>query len=102
MIFTTAALGAGIFLGGYWAYAVLGWGGYWGWDPVENSSLVPWLVLIALVHGLVIQRRGGALVRTNLVLAMLSFVLVLYSTFLTRSGILSNFSVDSFGGGEVS
>ncbi len=102
VIFTTAALGAGIFLGGYWAYAVLGWGGYWGWDPVENSSLVPWLVLIALVHGLVIQRRGGALVRTNLVLAMLSFVLVLYSTFLTRSGILSNFSVHSFGGGEVS
>jgi cytochrome c-type biogenesis protein CcmF len=102
VIFTAAALGAGIFLGGYWAYAVLGWGGYWGWDPVENSSLVPWLALIALLHGLVVQKRSGALVRTNLVLALLSFMLVLYSTFLTRSGILSNFSVHSFAGEEVS
>lgn len=102
VIFTAAALGAGIFLGGYWAYAVLGWGGYWGWDPVENSSLVPWIALIALLHGIIVQKRSGALVRTNLVLALLSFILVLYSTFLTRSGILSNFSVHSFAGEEVS
>ncbi len=102
VIFTATALGIGIFLGGYWAYSVLGWGGYWGWDPVENSSLVPWLLLVALIHGLIIQRRRGSLVRTNLVLAMLSFVLVLYSTFLTRSGILSDFSVHSFSGESVS
>ncbi len=102
VIFTVAALGLGIFLGGYWAYAVLGWGGYWGWDPVENSSLIPWLLLIALLHGIILQNRKGALVRTNLILAMVSFVLVLYSTYLTRSGVLANFSVHSFAGDTVS
>ncbi|PKL74231.1 MAG: cytochrome C biogenesis protein, partial [Candidatus Melainabacteria bacterium HGW-Melainabacteria-1] len=102
VIFTVTALGLGIFLGGYWAYAVLGWGGYWGWDPVENSSLVPWLLLIALLHGIILQNRKGALVRTNLILAMSSFVLVLYSTYLTRSGVLANFSVHSFAGDTVS
>jgi len=95
-LFASLALGAGIIIGGFWAYEVLGWGGYWGWDPVENSSLVPWLVLLALVHGLLIQRNKGALVRTNMVLAILSFVLVLYATFLTRSGVLADFSVHSF------
>ncbi len=95
--FTVLTLGIGIFMGGYWAYKVLGWGGYWGWDPVENSSLIPWLVLVVLQHGLIIQRRKGALVRTNLLLAIASFILVLLSTFLTRSGVLSNFSVHSFG-----
>lgn len=102
VLFSAAALGSGIFLGGYWAYAVLGWGGYWGWDPVENSSLIPWLLLIALLHGLIVQRRKGALVRTNCAIAMLQFLLVLYSTFLTRSGILSEFSVHSFSGESVS
>lgn len=102
VIFSAGLLGSGIFLGGYWAYAVLGWGGYWGWDPVENSSLIPWLLLIALIHGLIVQRRKGALVRTNCAIAMLQFVLVLYSTFLTRSGILSEFSVHSFSGDSVS
>ncbi len=102
VIFTAATLGSGIFLGGYWAYAVLGWGGYWGWDPVENSSLIPWLLLITLIHGLIVQRRRGALVRTNCAIAMLQFILVLYSTFLTRSGILSEFSVHSFSGDSVS
>ncbi len=94
--FTVLTLGIGIFMGGYWAYKVLGWGGYWGWDPVENSSLIPWLVLVVLLHGLIIQRRKGALIRTNLFLAIASFLLVLLSTFLTRSGVLSNFSVHSF------
>jgi cytochrome c-type biogenesis protein CcmF len=97
VLFSAATLGIGIFLGGYWAYKVLGWGGYWGWDPVENSSLIPWLVILALLHGLVVQKRKGGLVRTNLALALASFILVFYSTFLTRSGVLSDFSVHSFG-----
>jgi len=97
-----AILGAGIMLGGYWAYGVLGWGGYWGWDPVENSSLVPWIVGMALIHTMIIQNRfqnsEGVMkyLRTNLVLAVITFVMVIYSTFLTRSGILSDASVHSF------
>lgn len=97
VLLSTTTLGVGIFLGGYWAYKVLGWGGYWGWDPVENSSLIPWIVLLALMHGLIVQRRRRALVKTNLLLALAGFILVLYATFLTRSGVLSNFSVHSFG-----
>lgn len=91
-----AVLGLALLLGGYWAYETLGWGGYWGWDPVENSSLVPWLLLTALLHGMLVQRSHGSLRRTNFALAILSFVTVFYSTFLTRSGVLSNFSVHSF------
>jgi cytochrome c-type biogenesis protein CcmF len=102
VLFSMATLGVGIFLGGYWAYKVLGWGGYWGWDPVENSSLIPWLVVVALMHGMIIQKRRGALVRTNIFLSMLYFILVFYSTFLTRSGVLSNFSVHSFGAEGIS
>jgi cytochrome c-type biogenesis protein CcmF len=83
-------------LGGYWAYGVLGWGGYWGWDPVENSSLVPWLTGVALVHTMLVHRRTGKLLRTNLALAIVSFLLVVYSTFLTRSGILGDSSVHAF------
>mgnify|MGYP005833594851 CR=1 FL=1 len=96
-LFAAVALGAGIIIGGFWAYEVLGWGGYWGWDPVENSSLVPWITLLALIHGLIIHKAKGSLQRTNLFLALLTFNLVIYATFLTRSGILSNFSVHSFG-----
>jgi cytochrome c-type biogenesis protein CcmF len=95
-LFASLMLGAGIIIGGFWAYEVLGWGGYWGWDPVENSSLVPWMVLLVLIHGLLIQKVKGALMRTNMFFAILSFVLVLYATFLTRSGVLSDFSVHSF------
>jgi len=89
-------LGLGIMLGAYWAYGVLGWGGYWGWDPVENSSLIPWLTAIALVHTLLAQRRTGKYRRTNFFLAIVTFFLVIYSTFLTRSGILGDASVHSF------
>ena len=90
-------LGAGIFIGGYWAYKVLGWGGYWGWDPVENSSLVPWLVACALLHLLKIARiKETALPVTHLA-AIFTFSLVIYGTFLTRSGLLGDFSVHSFG-----
>ncbi len=95
-------LGLAIMLGGYWAYGVLGWGGYWGWDPVENSSLVPWIVGVALIHTMLIQKKSqskggnGRFVKTNLILAVMTYVLVLYSTFLTRSGILGDSSVHSF------
>jgi len=95
-LFSSITLGAGIILGGFWAYVTLGWGGYWGWDPVENSSLIPWITIIALVHGLIVQNRTGSLKRSNYFLAVSSFVLVLYATFLTRSGILEDFSVHSF------
>ncbi len=95
-LFTSITLGAGIILGAYWAYGTLGWGGYWGWDPVENSSLIPWLVNIALVHGLIVEKIKGSLKKSNLLLAIISFVLVIYSTFLTRSGVLADFSVHSF------
>ena len=94
--FGFVALGAGIVVGGFWAYRVLGWGGYWGWDPVENASLLPWLTGTALLHGLLGQRGRGRFPRTNIGLAALSFLLILYGTFLTRSGVLAEFSVHSF------
>ncbi len=96
VLLATLVLGIGIMLGAYWAYGVLGWGGYWGWDPVENSSLVPWLTGMALIHTVLASRRSGAYLRTSLVLAIGSFLLVVYSTFLTRSGILGDASVHSF------
>ena len=96
VIFGALSLGAGLILGGYWAYGVLGWGGWWGWDPVENSSLIPWIVAVIIVHTMLIQRMTGRFVRTNFILAVLAYLLVIYSTFLTRSGILANASVHSF------
>ena len=95
-ILAVSVLGLGIMLGAYWAYGVLGWGGYWGWDPVENSSLVPWLTATAMIHTLVAQRRTGKYLKTNLALAIASFLFVIYSTFLTRSGILGDASVHAF------
>lgn len=94
--FAWAMLGLGIFIGGYWAYKVLGWGGYWGWDPVENASLIPWLTCTALLHGMLTQRAVKGMRRTNLALAIFTFLLVLYGTYLTRSGVLGDFSVHSF------
>lgn len=101
-LFSMTTLGIGIFLGGYWAYTVLGWGGYWGWDPVENSSLIPWLVVIALVHGLVLQSKSRNFYILNVILALLYHILVIFSAFLTRSGVLADFSVHSFGRSEIS
>ncbi len=101
LIFSVLTLGIGIFMGGYWAYKVLGWGGYWGWDPVENSSLIPWIVSVALIHGLMLQTRKGVLKKTNIIMALSYFILVFFSTFLTRSGVLSDFSVHSFGKSSV-
>lgn len=89
-------LGLGIYLGAYWAYETLGWGGYWGWDLVENSSLVPWLAGTALLHGLLLHRYRQRLRQGNFILAIATFLLVLYATYLTRSGILSEISTHSF------
>lgn len=93
---TALMLAGGNILGGYWAYITLGWGGFWAWDPVENSSFIPWFISLAFVHGLVIEKRTGALRKTNLLMASFVFVLVIYGTFLTRSGVLADFSVHSF------
>ncbi|TAM47117.1 MAG: heme lyase CcmF/NrfE family subunit [Acidobacteria bacterium] len=93
---TVVTLGCAILLGGYWAYVTLGWGGYWGWDPVENASLVPWIASAALVHGMILQRARGRFRKLNFSLAILAYVLVVYGTFLTRSGVLADFSVHSF------
>ena len=89
-------LGCAILLGGYWAYETLGWGGYWGWDPVENASLIPWMFGTVLVHGLHMERAKQRYRRANYVLAALVYLSVLYGTFLTRSGVLADFSVHSF------
>jgi cytochrome c-type biogenesis protein CcmF len=97
-LFSAAVLGTGIMMGAAWAYESLNFGGYWAWDPVENASLVPWLVLVAGVHTLVIYRHTGNALRTTHLFFLLSFLLVLYSTYLTRSGDLQDTSVHAFTG----
>jgi len=96
ILLTALFLGIANVLGGFWAYKTLGWGGYWAWDPVENTSFIPWVISLGLVHGLIIEKKLGALRRTNLLLTALIFILVIYGTFLTRSGVLADFSVHSF------
>ncbi|MHB8841329.1 MAG: heme lyase CcmF/NrfE family subunit [Candidatus Aquicultor sp.] len=86
----------GIFLGALWAYVVLGWGGYWGWDPVENASILPWLTGTALLHTFTMYRRRGGMKVWAVWLASLSFIMVIMATFITRSGLLSAVSVHSF------
>jgi len=83
-------LGLGILLGMRWAYDVLGWGGYWGWDPVENAGLLPWLTATALLHSAVMQEQRGGFRWWNLLLTVFSFVLVLFGTFTTRSGLIQS------------
>jgi cytochrome c-type biogenesis protein CcmF len=95
-LFSGAVLGVGIMMGAMWAYESLTFGGYWAWDPVENASLVPWLVMIAGIHTLLIYKHSGHSLRTTHLFFILSFCLVLYSTYLTRSGVLDNSSVHSF------
>ncbi len=87
-------LGTGVLLGAMWAYVVLGWGGYWGWDPVENASLMPWLTATAFLHSVIMQERKGMMKVWNMVLILGTFLLCILGTFLTRSGIVS--SVHSF------
>jgi len=89
-----AFLGAGLILGGRWAYEVLGWGGYWAWDPVENAALMPWLAATAYLHSVMIQEKRDMLKIWNLVLIGLTYSLCLFGTFLTRSGVVQ--SVHSF------
>jgi len=88
-------LGTGILMGAYWAYLELGWGGYWAWDPVENSSLIPWLMGTALLHSLMMQERRDVFKRWNVWLISLTFALCLFATFVTRSGVIQ--SVHAFG-----
>ena len=94
--FSVGILGVGILMGGAWAYEALSFGGFWAWDPVENTSLVPWLTMAAGAHLLLIQRNKGGVMPSALFLLILTFLLILYSTFLTRSGVLGDSSVHAF------
>ncbi len=99
--FSAAILGTGIMMGAAWAYESLSFGGYWAWDPVENASLVPWLVLIAGMHTNLIYKHSGYSLRSTYLFYIFAFSLVLYSTFLTRSGILGDTSVHAFTGADM-
>ncbi len=94
-----ALLGVANLLGGWWAYAELGWGGYWGWDPVENAGIMPWLVATAFLHSVVVQKKVGMLKLWNMVLLILAYHLALFGLFLDRSGVLS--SVHTFGASDL-
>jgi len=94
--FSGAILGVGVMMGAAWAYESLTFGGYWAWDPVENASLVPWLTLIAGMHTNLIYKSSGYSLKTTYVFYILTFLLILYSTFLTRSGVLGDTSVHAF------
>jgi cytochrome c-type biogenesis protein CcmF len=87
---TWAFLTCGIFLGAHWAYSVLGWGGYWGWDPVENASLMPWLTGTAFLHSVMMQEKRGMLKTWNIWLIFITFMLSIFGTLLTRSGLVSS------------
>ncbi len=89
-MFTFTFLSLGIFLGAYWAYLELGWGGFWGWDPVENASFMPWLTLTAFLHSVLAHERRGVLKGWAFFLVIVSFLLAVFGTFLTRSGIISS------------
>lgn len=95
-LFSGAVLGLGILMGGYWAYETLNFGGYWNWDPVENAVYVPWLILIASIHTMITYRNSENALKASIILVISVFVLILYSTFLTRSGVLGDASVHSF------
>ena len=95
VLFSWMVLGAGIMIGAWWAYIELGWGGYWGWDPVENASLLPWLTGTALLHSMIMQEHRGVFKRWNVALLATTFVLCIFGTYITRSGVVS--SVHAFG-----
>jgi cytochrome c-type biogenesis protein CcmF len=92
-------LSFGLVLGGRWAYDVLGWGGYWGWDPVEIAAFMPWLTGTAFLHSVMIQEKRGMLKQWNMILIILTYALVIFGTFLTRSGVLS--SVHAFANSPI-
>ena len=95
-LFSACVLGTGVMMGAAWAYESLSFGGYWAWDPVENASMVPWLVLIAGLHTMLVYNATGHSLRATHFFIITQFMLVLYSTFLTRSGILGDLSVHAF------
>jgi len=95
-LFAVMILGTGIIMGSFWAYEALNFGGFWAWDPVENASIIPWLTLIAGVHVMIAFKNSGHSYFTALFLIIISFILVLYASFLTRSGILGDTSVHAF------
>lgn len=99
-LFSWFFLGVGIGLGAVWAYVVLGWGGYWGWDPVENASLLSWIVGVALIHSFTVYRQRGAFKRWSVMCACLTFAFVIVGTFISRSGLVQ--SVHAFEGDPVS
>jgi cytochrome c-type biogenesis protein CcmF len=92
-------LSLAIVAGMWWSYEVLGWGGYWAWDPVENASFLPWLTATAFIHSMMVQERRGMLKVWNVSLIISTFLLTILGTFLTRSGILS--SVHAFAEGDI-
>lgn len=95
-ILSTALMAIGQLMGAYWAYVTLSFGGYWSWDPVENAVYVPWIFQVASIHTMMIFKKNNTALKTSIILVITTFVLVLYATFLTRSGILGNASVHSF------
>ncbi|HYH15002.1 MAG TPA: cytochrome c biogenesis protein CcsA, partial [Flavisolibacter sp.] len=100
-LFAAGVLGLGIMMGAAWAYESLNFGGYWAWDPVENASLVPWLVLVAGIHTMLIFKHTGHSLRATFLFILLSLLFVLYSTYLTRSGDLQETSVHAFTGDGI-
>jgi cytochrome c-type biogenesis protein CcmF len=94
--FSAMVLGMGIIMGAYWAYVTLNFGGYWNWDPVENAVYVPWLIMVAAIHTMITFRKSSTALKSSMVLVVASFILVLYATFLVRSGVLGDSSVHSF------
>ena len=96
VLFSGCVLGVGIMMGGKWAYESLSFGGYWAWDPVENAALVPWIILISGLHCMAVYNSTGNALRASYLFIILSYFFVLYSTFLTRTGILGDTSVHSF------
>ena len=95
-LFATMVLGTGIIMGAFWAYESLTFGGFWAWDPVENASLIPWLVMVGALHVMIVYKNTGHSYITATILVLTSFILVLYASFLTRSGILGDSSVHAF------
>ncbi|SIN98260.1 cytochrome c biogenesis protein CcsA [Algoriphagus halophilus] len=95
-IFSAMILGMGIIMGAYWAYVTLNFGGYWNWDPVENAVYVPWLILVAAIHTMITFKKSATALKTSIILVISTFILVLYATFLVRSGVLGDASVHSF------
>lgn len=95
-LFSVLVLGTGIIMGGAWAYESLTFGGFWAWDPVENASIIPWITIVGAAHVMVISKNTQQAIATTFILTLITFILVLYASFLTRSGILGDSSVHSF------